>query len=493
MSAGLFCETRMAERPSNLLPSPLPRLEFLKSSHFKIGPDPRLLKGSMKTTFGIGFPAHSNTSTASPFMPGPSKGLFHEDLEKIREINSETHAAFPVHNVHSSPSSINLMMQISNLKMHGDSRINVFQTTSQEMHPYPGREALNPFTKEAQRKFDKDSFPSGDKDKLGIPLSHNREVFVPHQQFSLHRAPSLHLGGPSPLKWGMEPFPDTSYQEKFQGKSTFPSQICEKVVSYLQLGDSKTGLEGLRSEQKTFYTPQDLPQQRYNKKEAVANIFQVNIKPGDDHFHAYLPGYKDEAPMDTPEVVFKQQAITDSLLLKGDQDPERCRERSNFTTNHHYFNWKPEKDFVKPEFAMKSHVILGEKNPKTSNMVTTHQQNFSYPTPTPASTGIVKSRYFLQSNFKLGTNEMDFLTSSRQLGPHSVKKNPVPEEIKQRVKYTHILPPHDDMEFSTEYKDQYPYKYVGPVVLKEDNFQESSVPLNLPEKQWSGKKVVIPC
>ncbi|XP_020835538.1 stabilizer of axonemal microtubules 5 [Phascolarctos cinereus] len=481
----------MADRPQKLLPAPLPRVEFLKSSHFKIGPDPRLPKGCMKTAFGCWFPAHWGVHAAAPFLPGPSKGLFHQDLEKIREINSETHTAFPVRAMNSSQSSIDLLMQTSSLKMHGDPRIDVFKTTFQEKYTSPGPEAFNAFTKEARRQFDKDSFPSGDRDKLGIPLTHNRQVFMPQHQLPQPRAPSLHLGGPSPLKWGMEPYPDTSYREEFQGKYISPIHLCEKVNSHLQLGDSRIGLEGIHSEQKNAYTPQCLPQPRYNKKEAVANIFQVHIQPGDGHFHAYLPGYKDMASVNTSEPVFKHQTVADSLLLKGDQDPERCRERSNFTTNHHSFTWmKPEESTREPVNTLKSHVILGERNPKSEVMVTTHQKYFS--NPEPSSSGIVKSCSLFESQIKLGTNEMDFLTTSRQLRPHSVKKNPVPEEIKERVKYAHILPPQPDHEFSTEYNDSYPFKYVGPLVLPTRNFQESSLPLGL-QKRWSGREVVIPC
>ncbi|XP_072456946.1 stabilizer of axonemal microtubules 5 [Notamacropus eugenii] len=481
----------MAGRPPKLLPAPLPRVEFLKSSHFKIGPEPRLLEGCMKTTFGSWFPAHWGIHKAAPFQPSPSKGLFHQDLEKIREINSEMHTAFPVHDTNNFQSSVNLLMQTSNLKMHGDPRINVFKTIFQEKYTYLGPEAFNPFTKEARRQFNKDSFPSGDRDKLGTPLSHNRQVYVPQHRFPQLQAPSLHFGGPSPLKWGMESYPDTSYREEFQGKYILPIQLCKKLHSHLQLGDSRIGLEGIRSEQKNAYTPQGLPQHRYNKEEAAANVFQVHIQPGDGHFHAYLPGYKDMASVDTSEPVFKQQTIPDSLLLKGDQDPERSRERNNFTTNHHSFTWiKPEEGTRKQTDMLKSHVILGERNPKSKVMVTTHQKYFSY--PKPSSSGIVKSRFLFESNIKMGTNEMDFLTTSRELGPHSVKKNPVAEEIKERVQYTHILPPQPDHEFSTEYKDKYPFKYVGPLVLRESNFQESSVPLGLP-KRWSGKEVVIPC
>ncbi|XP_043837033.1 testis-expressed protein 45 [Dromiciops gliroides] len=482
----------MAESPPKLLPAPIPRVEFLKSSHFKIGPDPRLTEGCMKTTFGTWFPAHWGVRVSAPFLPGPSKGLFHEDLAKIREIDSEMHVSFPVHDANSSPSTINTLMQTSNLKMHGDPRINVFKTTCQEKYTYPGPEAFNPFIKEARKQFDKDSFPSGDRDKLGIPLSHTHQVFVPQQLFPQIRAPSLHLGGPSPLKWGMEPYPDTSYQKEFQGKWAPPAHFSEKLDSHLKLGDSKIGLEGVHSEQKNAYTPQGLPQHRYNKSEAVADIFRVNIQPGDGHFHTYLPGYKDGASVDTSEPVFKHQTQPDSCLLKEDQDPERCRERSNFTTSHHFFTWmKPEYDTMEPVDAMKSHVILGEKNLKPQVMVTTHQKYFSY--PKTCSSKMVRSRSLLESHVKFGTNEMDFLTTSRELGPHSVKKNPVPEEIKQRVKYTHILPPQPDQEFSTEYKDNYPLKYVGPVILQQGNFQESSVPLGSSQKRWSGRKVVIPC
>ncbi|XP_068964332.1 stabilizer of axonemal microtubules 5 [Petaurus breviceps papuanus] len=481
----------MADSSPKLLPAPLPRVEFLKSSHFKIGLDPRLQEGCMKTTFGSWFPAHWGVYAATPFLPGPSKGLFHQDLEKIREISSEMHTAFPVHETINLRSSASPLIQTSHLKMHGDPRINVFKTIFQEKYTYPGPKDFNPFTKEALRQFDKDSFPSGDRDKLGIPLSHNRQVFVPQQRFPQAPAPSLHLGGPSPLKWGMEPFPDTSYREEFQGKYMSPTHLCEKLNSHLQLGDSKIGLEGICSEQKNAYTLQDLPQHRYNKKEAIANIFQVHIQPGDGDFHGYLPSSKDKASVDASEPVFKHQTKADSLLLKEDQDPERCRERSNFTTNHHFFTWmKPEEGTRERINVLESHVILGEKNPKPKAMVTTHQKCFSY--PQPPSSGIVKSRFLLESNVKFGTNEMDFMTTSRQLGPHSVKRNPVPEEIKERVKYTHILPPQPDHEFSTEYKDSYPFKYIGPLVPHEGNFQESSVPLGL-QKRWSGKEMVIPC
>ncbi|XP_051828501.1 testis-expressed protein 45 [Antechinus flavipes] len=479
----------MAESPPHLLPAPLPRDEFLKSSHFKIGADTRLQEGCMETTFRSLFPPHWGFHAAAPFLPKSSKRLLHQDLENIDEFGNRMHVNFPVHDINITPSNINQMSLTSSLKMHGDPRINVFKTIFQKEYTAPEAETYI-CHKESRKLFDKDSFPTGDRDKLGIPLSHNREVFVAKHLIPQPRVPSLHFGGTSPLKWITESHPESSYQKEFQGRSSSPAHMCEELKSILQLGDRRIGFQGIQSEQKKSYPLQDLPHYRYNKKEAAANILQVNIQPGDGQTRAYLPGYKIMASVETNEPIFKYSAKKDSVIMRGDRDPERCREISNFTNHHHAFTW------VKPKYPIervregKSHVIFGDIIPQAQYMVTTHQKTYLYPQkPSSKST---RSHTFLKSHIKMGTNEMDFLTSSGAFGLHSFKKNLMSKEIKQKTGDTHILPPTQDQEFSTEYKDSYPFKYIGPCMRPGVSCQESNVKLGLLQKHWSGRSMVIP-
>ncbi|XP_074140063.1 stabilizer of axonemal microtubules 5 [Sminthopsis crassicaudata] len=479
----------MADSPPKLLPAPLPREEFLRSSHFKIGADTRLQEKCMKTTFRSLFPPHWGFHAAAPFMPQSSKRLFHQDLKNIHELDNRIHITFPVHDINITPSNINPMSLTSSLKMHGDPRINVFKTIFQKEYTYPESETFISH-KEARKLFDKDSFPTGDRDKLGIPLSHNRQVFVSQHLIPQPRVPSLHFGGPSPLKWGTEPHPESSYQKEFQGRPSSPAHICEKLKSILQLGDRRIGLQGIQSEQKKCYILQDLPQHRYNKKVAAANILQVNIQPGDGQTRAYLPSYKIMASMETNEPIFKYPAKKDSIIMMGDRDPERCRKISNFTNHHHSFTW------VKPKYPIervkegKSNVIFGDKIPNPQYMVTTHQKTYLY--PKELSSKSVRSHAFLKSHIKMGTNEMEFLTTSAAFGIHSVKKNVMPEAIKQKMGNTNILPPTKDQEFSTEYNESFPFKYIGPCVRPGVSCQESNVKLGLLQKRWSGRSRVIP-
>ncbi|XP_007489626.2 testis-expressed protein 45 isoform X1 [Monodelphis domestica] len=480
----------MAATPANLIPTPLTGTEFLKSSHFKIGYEPRLHEKCIKTSNSC-FSAHWGLHSPCPFWPVPSKRLFHQDLDKIREIQSEMQMAFPAYNVTNFATTNKSQMQISNLKMHADPRIRVFQTTCQEKFTYPGSEHFNTFTKESLRKFETDSFPEGDRDKLRIPPTQNQYAFRAQPQTAPVRAPCLHLGGPSPLKWEMEPFPVTTYQNTFQGKSSSPSDMYEKVTSHMALGDPRLDLGKHFSEQKNAYTLLDLPERRYNKNNAAANVFCVNIRLGDDRFYGCPRDYKDMPFPDTPECIFRGKARPDSLIMPGDTDPGRGTERNTYTTTHRSYT-PIEIAKVTKATAKPSCVIFGEEKRAPSFMNSVYQKCFKSPR-TPRVPKV--DSCLMKSHIKMGSDAMHFMTSSiPKMGPYSVKKHPVSEEIKQRVKYSHILPPEASHEFSTEYKDNYPYKYIGPLVLPDGNQgQESHVPIGIHGKRWSGKQVVIPC
>ncbi|XP_044514644.1 testis-expressed protein 45 [Gracilinanus agilis] len=480
----------MAASPPNLLPAPLTGTEFLKSSHFKIGPEPRIQEGCIETS-SSSFPAHWGARPSCPFWPVSSKWLFHQDLDKIREIRSETQMAFPVHNVASFAKVSKSQMQISNLKMHADPRIRVFQTTCQEKFTHPGPEHFNTFTKERLRQFETDSFPQGDRDKLRIPPTQNQYAFGAQPQTAPVRAPCLHLGGPSPLKWEMEPFPVTTYQNTFQRKSPSPTIICEKVVSHVPLGDPRLEAGRKFSEQKSSYTVLDLPERRYNKNNAAANVFCVNIQLGDGRFYGCPREYKDLNFPDTPKYIIKGKGYPDSLIMPGDTDPERGHERNNYTTTHSIYT-PVSPCTLTGVTARPSRVIFGEEKKAPGFMSTVYQKCFKSPR-TPSVPKVDSSLF--KSHIKMGSDEMHFMTTALpKMGPHSVQKNPVSEEIKQRVKYAHILPPEGAHQFSTEYKDNYPYKYMGPLLLPEGNQgQVSHVPIGIHGKRWSGKQVVVPC
>ncbi|XP_012496836.1 PREDICTED: uncharacterized protein C19orf45 homolog [Propithecus coquereli] len=479
-----------------LLPCPMSRLDFLKASHFELGPDPRLHRGVMHSTSHRDFPAHPGATRARPTPGLPRTRLFQGDERWANgERLSEARRAFspPCTPPPERERARTLAVRASNVRVHEDARATASFSNARAAYGWPelparAREKI----RGARLIFDRDSVPLGDRDKLRIPATTHQELFPPHDACPQPRAPCSHLGGPNSLTWDYRRQEGTSYQKQFQALPGPPTLMCKRASSSVELGDCKIGYGPMCSEQKQAYRPQGLPPDRYDKAQAAAHIHCVNIRPGDGLFHDRTTAAEHIYPPEPEPFVCHHSQTPESHILKGNWRPGP----GSLDTFMQFFYGQPPPPTQPsrrhmPQEHFQSHVTLGESKLLGHFFHTTMGSDY-YPLETdPAGTQRAPSNHLLQSNLPQGTRESDFLTmNQKMLTPHRAARVPVTEEMLQRCKYSHVEPPLGGLRFlSTQYRDEFPAKYQGPAVLRVGTPQESHVPLGTPRQRGCGEKI----
>uniref|UniRef100_A0A8C6C159 Uncharacterized protein n=1 Tax=Monodon monoceros TaxID=40151 RepID=A0A8C6C159_MONMO len=268
-----------------LLPCPMSWLEFLKASHFALGPDPRLHVDAKQSASHRDFPAYRNVTRGLLCQPPPRASLFQQDARWAgQELLSQTHCAYaPASPLLSRERERELArgrtlaMQASNLHEHSDSRA---RTSLSPARAHCGRPALPERASEqirgARLIFDRDSVPSRDRAKLPIPPNKSAKCPPPSPQ-------PCDLSSCVTLSKRQDD--STSYRRQFQALPGPLALTCKRASSSIELGDFKIGYGPMCAEQKQAYRPQVLPPDRYDKAQASAHIHGVNIRPGDGLFH----------------------------------------------------------------------------------------------------------------------------------------------------------------------------------------------------------------
>ncbi|KAL1772956.1 hypothetical protein HispidOSU_011756 [Sigmodon hispidus] len=465
-------------------------LEFLKASHFLLGPDPRLHDGTMQCTTHRNFPAYSSVTWAPhPASPPQSTVFQREERWVAQKRVSEMHRAFSPPPELQSRDQLQEQtmeraraMQISNLHVHADARPVLNLSTARADYCWPEQPRAREDIRGARLIFDRDSVPSGDREQLRIPPTSYQAHYPPYAAAPQPRVPSSHLGGPNPLKWNYKGQNDTSYQNQFQALPGPPALMCKRASSSVNLGDCKTGYSSLCSYMKQTYTPQELPPYRYDKAQTAAHIHQVSISPGDSLFHVRTTANDHFYPREPEPFVLHHDKTPESHIMKGNW----CPGPGSLTTSTRLFYGEPPPVTHPPSRhvsheKLKDHVTLGEARLLRDFFQTS--TGSSYRPPDTNLKPRVFNLFLLQSNLPEGTGELDFLTTNQKMmKPHGIGRAAITEELLQKCKYSHIEPPLGGQRFfSTHYQDQFPFKYQGPVVQKLTNTQESFLPLGTPQ------------
>ncbi|XP_053441838.1 testis-expressed protein 45 [Nycticebus coucang] len=481
-----------------LLPCPLSRLDFLKASHFALGPNSGLHRGTMHSTSHRDFPAYPGSAWPQPSRKPPRAPLFQVDTRWAGEEHmSEARRAFPPPPEQEWEQERELVrertraMQASSVLMRVDTRAGSRLSNARAAFGWPelparAREKI----RGARLIFDRDSVPSGDRNQLRIPPTTHQALFPPHDACPQARAPCSHLGGPNILTWDYRRQDGTSYQRQFQALAGPPALMCKRASSSVDLGDCKIGYGPMCSEQKQAYRPQGLPPDRYEKAQAVAHIHCLNISPGDGLFHARTTKGEHFYPQEPEPFFIHHDQTPASHILKGNW----CPGPGSLDTFMQYFYGQPPPPTQQPSRhaalkKLQSHVTVGEAKLLGHFFQTT--MGSDYCRSETVEMQKAPSLHLLQSNLPLGTNEFDFLTTNQKMmKPHGKAPAPVTEEMLQRCKYSHMEPPLGRLRFfSIQYKDEFPDKYQGPAVLRLSKLQESSVPLGTLRQWGCGEKI----
>ncbi|XP_004477213.2 stabilizer of axonemal microtubules 5 [Dasypus novemcinctus] len=465
---------------------PMPLKDFLKASHFALGPDPRLNEGAMLSSSRGAFRAYPAATriqlcrppqTRSPLLPQDAPCACEERVSEARRAYQPLPRPAPSGAL---TQERKLAMLATNLRMHADARDGVSLSNVRAAFGWP---ELPPRTREqirgARLIFARDSVPPGDRAKLRIPLTTHQALFPPHHAGPQPRAPCLHLGGPNTLKWDQRTQGnETSYEKQFQALPGPPALMCKRASSSVELGDHKIGYGSICSVQEEAYRPQGLSPDRYDKVQAAVHIHKVNIRPGDGLFHDRTTQAEHFFAQEPEPFVLHHDLTPVSHILEGNQRPGP----GSLTTSSRFFHSQPPLPTQPPgrhppHEKLQSHVTLREASLLDRFFQTSMGSDYLAPETLPVRKA--RNLHLLQSNLPGGTGDTDFFTTNQKmLMPHRTTRAPVTEEMLQRCKYSHVEPPLGGQRFfSTHYEDEFPFKYQGPTVLRRRDFQESHVPL----------------
>ncbi|XP_054422219.1 stabilizer of axonemal microtubules 5 [Pteronotus mesoamericanus] len=483
-----------------LLPCPAARRDFLKASHFALGSDPQLHMGATHSTTHRDFPAYPDVPRALPCPPPPRATLFHQDTRWASgEFLSAAHCAFvspptPLRETERARAgACTHAAQASHLQVRENARGRALLSTARADYGWPALPARDSEQSPGARLiFHRDSVPPGDRAKLRIPPTTHQALFLPHDVYPQSTASCGHLRGPTPLKWDHRRWDDgTSYQRQFQALMSPPALMCKRDSSSVALGDFKIGYEPICSEQKQAYRPQGLPPDRYDKARASAHTYYVNIGPGDGRFRGRTTNAEHFRAQDPEPFVFHHNWTPESHILGGN----RCPGPGSLTTSMHHFYGQPlpvtnSHSRHVPHEKLQSHMTLGESKLLRQFFQTSMGTDYYPPGTQPLQKAL--NLHLLRSNLPEGTGEADFLTmNQKMLKPHRIAPASVTAKMLQRCKDSHMEPPLGGQRFfSTQYEDEFAFKYQGPAVLRSGNFQDSHVPLgSLHQWGWgAGKK-----
>ncbi|XP_003468234.2 stabilizer of axonemal microtubules 5 isoform X2 [Cavia porcellus] len=477
-----------------LPPCPASRLDFLKASHFALGPDPRLHRGTQLATSHRDFPAHGPATQAQPTPQPPSAQLFQRDRRwKAEESVSEARRAFTPPAELEDPRA-RAMPRSSCLSLYAGRGAGPVLSSARAAYGWP--EVLAHAGERvggARLIFDQDSVPPGDRDKLRIPPTTYRTLFPPHDACPQPRAHSRHLGGPNTLRWDYWRREEPSYRTQFQALPGPPALMCKRAASSIHLGDCTIGYDPGCSELKRAHRPPGLPPDRYDKAQAAAHIHIVSIPPGDGLFHDRTTMSHHFYPRDPEPFLLHHDQTPESHILKGNW----CPGPGSLTTSMQDFYGQPLPETQPPSHCgadenLQSHMTLAE--PKLLGRFFQTTMRSAYCAPERRQPQKAPNLHLMPSILQQDGGELEFLTTNQtMLKPHGIVGARMTEELLQRCKYSHVeFPLGRQRFFCTEYKDEFPCKYQGPVVLRISNAQESSVPLGTPCQQSCPRRVVDP-
>ncbi|XP_004645006.1 testis-expressed protein 45 [Octodon degus] len=481
---------------ANALPQcPASRMDFLKASHFALGPDPRLHRDTQLSTSHRHFPAHRLAARAKQIPPPPSAQLFPPDWGCTAEgCVSEARGAFTPPAGAEGPRERAAASRRRSLNLCADAGAGPVLPSTHAAYGWPEvRARAGERIGGARLIFDLDSMPPGDRDKLRIPPSTYRSFFPPHDARPQPRAQSCHLEVSNTLRWDYEGQKETSYKEQFQALPGPPALMCKRAASSVHLGDCNIGYSPVCSELKQAHTPQGLPPDRYNKAQAASRIHCVSIASGDGLFHDRTT-VTDHFYARDPEPFFLHHDKTlKSHILEGNW----CPGPGSLITSTQDFYGQPPPSTQPPSRhvareKLQNHITLGE--PKLLGHFFQTTTSSAYCAPEGAQPQKAPNLHLRKSNVLQNRGETDFATTNqRMLKPHGTAGARVTEELLRRCKYRHLeFPLRGQRFFSTQYTDEFPCKYQGPAVLRLSNSQESYVPLGTPRQRGCPKGVVDP-
>ncbi|XP_013364603.1 PREDICTED: uncharacterized protein C19orf45 homolog [Chinchilla lanigera] len=480
---------------SALPPCPASRMDFLKASHFALGPDPRLHRGAQLSTSHRDFPAHGPARRGQQIPQPPSARLLQQDQRGTAEERvSEARRAFTPPAEAEGPRERAAATRRLGLSLGAGAGVGPGLASTRAAYGWPEvRARAGERVGGARLIFDLDSVPPGDRDKLRMPLTTYRTLFPPHDACPQPRARSCHLEASNTLSWDYKEQKETSYKSQFQALPGLPALMCKRAASSVHLGDSKIGYSSVCSELKQAHTPQGLPPDRYDKAQAAARIHCVSVLPGDGLFHDRTTVTQHFYAREPEPFLLHHDQTPKSHILGGNS----CPGPGSFVTSTQDFYSQPPPVTEPPSRnvaheKLQDHVTMGE--PKLLGHFFRTTTRSAYCAPDRGQPQKAPNLHLLRSDLRQGGGELEFSTTNRRmLKPHGTAKAQVTEELLRRCKYSHVeFPLGRQRFFSTHYKEAFPCKYQGPAVLRISNAQESYVPLGTPRQRGCPRAVVDP-
>uniref|UniRef100_A0ACB8F1M8 Uncharacterized protein n=1 Tax=Sphaerodactylus townsendi TaxID=933632 RepID=A0ACB8F1M8_9SAUR len=269
---------------------------------------------------------------------------------------------------------------------------------------------------------------------------------------------------------------DSLYKSQYTGEWASPPNHCHQGLISVVFGDPRCR-DAVSEHRHAYSAPHHAPHLcRYDANRAAQQVFQTNIPAGDGRqsFSTTMKEafqWKDAGPA---YASYPDKNM--SSILRGDESAQK--NKGNMSMSSFYFRELSIKDLKsqKPS-SPKSRLAAPLGDRRLGSFSTTQQSDYRQPPQTRRAH--VNSADLMKSNIAFNFPDTGISTTTQDmLLPHQLQKHPIPEDLLQKVKHSHLMHPWQGQRwFSTEQREAYTDKGSGACTLVAGGAQLSSVPL----------------
>eukprot|EP00794_Sanderia_malayensis_P009775 gene9775-10774_t len=480
----------MSSETVNKIPTSKNPTEFLASSHFKIGQEPRWLANNnpaaYRSTFKNDYPPQPLGQRHKPKLLQPAD-IMHKD-ETIGDnhfsVTKEHYDLKPLYKT--GLGDLPYSLTATNFKMDADEKIKSFDTTH---NTYFYEKPLKDIRDKSEMKdWTKSHIPQGDREKIKWLQSDYKSHFLPMK--TEHTNPKGVGTMPMTIKGDMRIHQDALYNTTM--KDCFPSKPHRKItvdskvrypVSHIPQGD-KDKCNYMESTQKDDYRPPLRSESTRSESNQILDKLQsTNVQMGDARLNSFRSTVQATYKHNAGEGRMRsaKKPINKSNLPEGDTDYFKSIERFTNTTHRSQYK-KPPSEYRNPkidgsQIRTSSNVHLGDDH-RMSSYQTTMDDNFRYQKSSfQKALGNIHTSS-IPTDFYKNLNTQPTYRSDYTRQDEVARLEPNPIALNNLKKSSVNIKDPSFQEFTTTHKETFTPKETSRVrILQLGKLQKSSVPL----------------
>jgi len=469
--------------------APKTGIEFLASSHFEIGKEPKWLSptdpNAYKSTFQSDYPQRKLGRIGLANITPPAL-IMHKD-DSICDQTSLTRKQF------TNPGQRDVThtgksLTKTNFKMDRDDRIKTFLTTSDKYYQPPCVEKLN--MKSLNTEFKMEShIPQGDKGKVCWPQSDYKSNFIRKSLTRRKKIINDTMFGPNTIKGdlrshGCSEMFNTSSRREFPVRHEHQIALVPEDIQYpkthIPSGDNishdSTHQNSFRGQFPSISAP-------FDRKKALSELQKTTFRNGDERLVDFRTTTDERYRYNIPTNItpFEKLDMGKSSFPEGDKDPIRSVQRIRSTVNR--------SDYKSPPKDYHNYIVDGSKIQNVSSVTFGNDTNKHYQTTMETNYSVIENGKFQRiqkdtTHSSIPLNYYGNVVSNSSyridyLPRHDVKKLRLNALALNNLRQSHIgVPIHGLKSFSTTHSDTFTLKSIPrPKNIDVGRLQKSSIPI----------------